>query len=225
MKSNFKILIVDDEVLIAEFLKHVLASFGYGDLQLAHNKQEAISKLNTFKPDLVLLDIRMETELEGIEIATEINNNFKTPFLFVTSHTDTAIVERSLNTNPAGYLTKPIKKADVLAAVQIIEKKKQNSATSFLVIKDGYDNIKIPLDDILYVKSEGHYIDIHTKTKKYTLRNSLEWFVKNTPDDIFYRCHRSVVVNKKLVTRSSSKSVFIGDLEIPVSRNNRFKIN
>ncbi len=224
MKNLFKILIVDDEVLIAEFLKDVLTGLGYAQLMLAHNRRQAIIQLEEFKPDLVLLDIRMKEELEGIQIAERINQEFKIPFIYITAQSDKEIIGKALSTKPAGYITKPFKQADVFAAIRLVEENAESSSEKFLVFKDGYDTIKLSVDDVLYAKSNDNYIDVYTTTKKYTLRYTLDWLCENTPDGMFHRTHRSAVVNITKITRATSKSVFIGEVEIPVSRGNQVKL-
>lgn len=226
MTSNFKILVVDDEVLIAEFLKDELKALGYNNIALAHNHTQCIKQIEEFCPELVLLDIRMKNEREGIEIAGEINEKYKIPFIFITAHSDKEILKQALATKPAGYITKPIKQIDVYAAVQLVESNKEEDITEkFIVVKDGYSEIKIMLDTILYVQSDDNYIHIYTTSKKHTVRNSLEWFKDNTPYEMFHRTHRSYLVNLLKITKSSSKCVFINDIEIPVSRGNQPKLN
>ncbi len=225
MTSNFKILIVDDEVLIAEFLKDELNALGYNNIVMAHNHAQCIKEIERFCPELVLLDIRMKNEREGIEIASEINEKYKIPFIFITAHSDKEILQQALATKPAGYITKPIKQIDVYAAVHLVESNRTETSTEkFIVIKDGYSEIKIMLDTILYVQSNDNYIHIHTALKKYTVRNSLEWFKENTPSDMFQRTHRSYIVNLSKITKSNSRSVFIDDIEIPVSRGNQLSL-
>lgn len=223
MTSNFKILIVDDEVLIAEFLKDELKALGYNNIVMAHNHTQCIKQIEDFCPELVLLDIRMKNEREGIEIAKEINEKYKIPFIFITAHSDKEILQQALNTNPAGYITKPIKQIDVYAAIRLVESKIDKNQDKFIVVKDGYSEIKIMLDTILYVQSDDNYIHIFTSTKKYTVRNSLDWFKENTPSEMFFRTHRSYIVNLSKITKNTSRSVFIDDIEIPVSRGNNIK--
>lgn len=225
MTSNFKILIVDDEVLIAEFLKDELKALGYNNIVMAHNHAQCIKQIEEFCPELVLLDIRMKNEREGIEIAEEINQKYKIPFIFITAHSDKEILQQALSKSPAGYITKPIKQVDVYAAIRLVETKQEKHTEKFIVVKDGYSEIKVMLDTILYVQSDDNYIHIYTPGKKHTVRNSLEWFKENTPTDIFYRTHRSYIVNLSKITISTSKSVFIDDIEIPVSRGNQPKMN
>ena len=225
MKHNFKILIVDDEVLIAEFLKDILQSLGYSNLRLAHNKDQAIVHVIEFMPDLVLLDIRMNGELEGIEIAEEISLHYKTPFLFITAHSDKIIVQKALDTKPVGYITKPFKKMDIYAAVHLVEINKELMNEKHLVFKDGFTMVKLSFDDLLYVQSDDNYIHIYAKQKKYTLRTTLGWFKENTPEELFRQIHRSYIINMNKITKTTSKSVFIDDTEIPVSRGNQIKFD
>lgn len=224
MTSNFKILVVDDEVLIAEFLKDELNALGYINIVMAHNHAQCMKQIEEFCPELVLLDIRMKNEREGIEIAEEINEKHNIPFIFITAHSDKEIVKHALTTKPSGYITKPIKQIDVYAAVRLVESNQGESAEKFIVVKDGYSEIKIMLDAILYVQSDDNYIHIYTTSKKYTVRNSLEWFRENTPPETFHRTHRSYIVNVDKITKSTARSVFIGTDEIPVSRGNQVKL-
>ena len=223
MKTNFKILIVDDEVLIAEFLKDELITLGYNTIALAHSRRQTFTLIEEFKPQLILLDIRMKNEREGIEIAEEINKSYNIPFIFITAHSDKEIVQYALSTMPSGYITKPFKQIDVYAAIHLVETNLESTAELFLMFKDGFANVKVLVDSILYSQSDDNYIHIYTTSKKYTLRNSLDWFKENTPQHIFHRTHRSYIVNITKITKSTSKSVFINDIEIPVSRGNQLK--
>lgn len=98
-------------------------------------------------------------------------------------------------------------------------------ANRSLVFKDGYDTVKLSFDDINYVEGDGNYIHIYGIRKKYTLRNSLEWFKQNVPVDMFQQTQRSYIVNVTKITKTSSKSVFINNTEIPLSRNYTFKLD
>ncbi len=224
INSPFKILIVEDEVLIAEYLKDVLNGLGYQNLALAHNKRQAMIQLEEFHPELVLLDIRMKEELEGIQIAERINQEYKIPFIYITAQSDKEIISRALGTKPAGYITKPFKQPDVFAAIRLVEENAERHSEKYLSFKDGYSVVKLSADEILYAKSNDNYIDLYTTSKKYTLRYTLDWLVEHTPSGMFHRTHRSAVVNITKITKATSKSVFIGEVEIPVSRGNQIKL-
>jgi DNA-binding LytR/AlgR family response regulator len=224
MSKFTNILIVEDEVLIAEFLKDILISFGFQKLRLAHNATTAFLEVEKNKPELILLDIRMKTKLEGISIAEKINENYKIPFIFITAHSDTAIIEKALTTNPKGYITKPFKKMDIFAAIQLALKGREEAAiVKMLAFKDNHSQISIAFKDILYVKSDGNYLDIVTEKKTYCNRNSLQWFQENASETDFKKVHRSYVVNIKKVTQVNANNLFIGTLKIPISRNLGFE--
>lgn len=217
--EHLKILIVDDEVLIAEDIKDILHEFGYANTALAHSKKEAIELLKNFSPHVVLLDIRMEHELEGFELANIINEEYTMPFIFITAHSDVATIKKIITTQPFAYITKPVKKSDLFAnisllAEQLIRKEKQS-----IHIKDGHKTYIINPEDILYIESEGNYINIYTKEKRYLSRQSMESILNELDASRFIRVHRSYIVNKLHIKRFSKKEIEINSVKIPVSRS------
>lgn len=220
-----KILIVDDEVLIAEDLKDILNKFNINNIAMAHDKREALDSLNEFSPDIALLDIRMLKEMDGLEIGEYINQKNKIPFIYITAHSDVETIRKIVNTKPVAYITKPYKNSEIYAALLMADAVLEQSVSNLITFKDGYNTIKLPLNEIDYVESDGNYIHLYTTQKKYTLRHSLEWFKQSVPEDLFVQTQRSFIVNRNKITKSTSKSVFIKDVEIPVSRNNPFKLN
>ena len=103
--------------------------------------------------------------------------------------------------------------------------RKPNKEQKYLVFKDGYTNVKLSVEDILYAKSDNNYIHIYTTVKKYTLRNTLEWLKENIPQELFHRTHRSFIVNITKITKKNTKSVFVEGIEIPVSRGNHIQLD
>jgi two-component system, LytTR family, response regulator LytT len=218
MIHSIKILVVDDEGVIAEHLKVILNSLGFSYVQLANNKEKALLLMKDYAPDLVLLDIRMEEELDGIEIAEIINTKYKTPFIFITAHSDAVILKKALEKMPAAYITKPFKKMDIYAAMNIAIANKILTHTETLIIKDGIADIKIEVDTILFVQSERNYIDIICAEERYSIRNTLEWFAQSTSEKKFMRVHRSYIVNLRKIKKMTRTHITINDVEIPVSR-------
>lgn len=217
--KNFKILIVEDEVLIAEDLSDLLRSFGINEIDMAHDKPSALNKIEEFQPDLILLDIRMESELTGIQIAEIINTQYKKPFIFITAHSDMQMLQTILKTIPAGYITKPIKKADLYANVLLVSEKLKLQSPKQIMIKDGTKNVLIDFNDLLYIESEGNYIVIHTTHKKHALRQNMDSIMAQLDNDIFYRVQRSYVVNIKKVSSYTRKDLTINGIVIPISKN------
>jgi len=218
MKS-MKILIVEDEILIAEDLKDNLVSFGHDTVEMAHNKKDAIALVQTYDPDLVLLDVRMENERDGIDIGEYISANFQKPFIYITAHSDVNMVKEIVKTKPAGYITKPVKKSDLFAAISLVSEQLAVKENNVFKIKDGYSTVIIPIDSIIYVESEGNYVNIFCDEKKYVARQSLESIIDELPDSNFFRIHRSYLINIKKVSKFSRKEVDMGKIVLPISRN------
>ncbi|WP_179316782.1 LytR/AlgR family response regulator transcription factor [Winogradskyella undariae] len=211
--KNTKILIVEDEVLIAEHIFEILEEEAFTNIKLVHDKESAKVEMSCFLPDIILMDINLDGENSGIELSKIKNKN--ATLIFLTGQHDALLMSKALETNPDAYLTKPIKRVDVLASINLAFIKKKAKT---LQIKDGHDTVNVQFDQIIYVVADGNYIDIHTEYRKYTIRQSLNTFTEQLSSEIFVKTHRSYIVNKTKVERVSSNSIFIKDIEIPLSR-------
>lgn len=114
-----KILIVEDEVIIAIDLKNKLTQLGYEVLDIVYNSDEVTDKIVLLKPDLILLDINILGTKNGIEVAEIINTNHKIPFVYVTSYTDQHTLEQVKKTAPAGYIVKPFTLEDIRVELEL----------------------------------------------------------------------------------------------------------
>ncbi len=218
--ENVKILIVDDEILIAEDLKDILGSLGFKNIGLAHSKSSAITMLQTLKPHLALLDIRMENEFDGLEIGEHINSTAKIPFIYITAHSDVAMIKKIVKTMPSAYITKPFKKSDLLANISLaLESVNKVSRKNKLMVKDGYNTVLIDIDEINYIESEGNYLNIYCDKKRLVSRQSFDNILKDLDNDRFFKVHRSYIVNLDKVTKFSTKDLMIGEIVLPISRN------
>lgn len=222
--SAVKILVIDDEVLIAELIKNYLVSFGFSEIYLAHTRKTAIEAMEHIQPDLVLLDLHLQQPKDGLDIAKIIDEQGKPPYIFITANADMLIIQEAIHTKASSYITKPVKKADLFASIQIALKANTKPETSFLLIKENNSNVKLNYDEILYIESNSNYINIFTRTQKIMTRQSLDWAEQELPENQFMRIHRSYIVNIRAVQRTHSKSVFIGEIEIPISRANASKM-
>ncbi|MBZ2164619.1 response regulator [Methanobacterium sp. VT] len=124
MKS--KILIVEDEIIIAIDLKQRLESLGHDILDTALNGNDAIKKTRETNPDLVLMDIQLNGPIDGIEAAQQIQKLFKIPFIYLTGSHDNKIWERAQQTEPAGYITKPFDETEIQNAIELATLPKQD---------------------------------------------------------------------------------------------------
>jgi DNA-binding NarL/FixJ family response regulator len=117
--SEIQILIVEDEPMIAEDLADICKELGYEVFETALTAGQAMVKLKTEKPDIVLLDVNLEDDIDGIQIAEYINEHLKCPFIFITSYADDVTIDRAKRTKPMGYIVKPFRKQDLFSAIEI----------------------------------------------------------------------------------------------------------
>lgn len=119
MSSN-QILIVEDEAIIASDIRYMVEKLGYEVSAICDTGEEAIAQADRLKPDLILMDIRLEdAEIDGIGAAETIRKENDIPVVFLTSHTDQATLNRAKVTGPHGYVVKPIELTDLYATVEV----------------------------------------------------------------------------------------------------------
>ncbi|MDB9336691.1 hybrid sensor histidine kinase/response regulator [Nodularia spumigena] len=114
-----KIVIVEDEAIVAKDLRNRLQKFGYIVPAMAASGQEAINKSLELCPDLVLMDIRLKGEIDGIQAANEIHKHLDIPIIYLTAYADNKTLERAKITEPFGYLLKPFKQRELQINIEI----------------------------------------------------------------------------------------------------------
>lgn len=105
---SYKILVTEDDEFTASFLKTSLTKMGYSPIEIATNGEEAVQKCDSFHPDVVLMDIELPGQLDGITATDIIRQKHNIPVIYVTSNSNHEILKRALASNPNGYVLKPI---------------------------------------------------------------------------------------------------------------------
>ena len=114
-----KILIVEDEAIIGMEIENQLQSLGYEVTSMVDTGEKAIQKAEADKPDLMLMDIRIKGEMDGIDAAEIIRNRFDIPVIFSTAYLDQERIERAKITMPFGYVLKPIQERDLKVTLEM----------------------------------------------------------------------------------------------------------
>ena len=117
--SNVSILIIEDEVIIAQDIASKVERLGYDVADIKHSSYKAIDYLSFNTPDLALCDIRIKGDKDGIEVAEFIRKKKNIPFIFLTSLSDRPTLERAKKTLPYGYIVKPFNDRDLLSAIEM----------------------------------------------------------------------------------------------------------
>jgi CheY-like chemotaxis protein len=112
------ILIVEDERIIGEYLMLVLANNGYNVTDVVPSGEDAVAAVTTTQPDLVLMDIKIKGEMDGIMAAEKIMQTTDVPVIFVSAYVTDSVIARAKETHPCDYILKPFTSRRLLGAVE-----------------------------------------------------------------------------------------------------------
>jgi CheY-like chemotaxis protein/tetratricopeptide (TPR) repeat protein len=113
------ILIVEDEIILAEDLREFLLEYGYHVSAIARTGEEALDAFSDLRPDLILMDISLPGTVDGIDVAGTITRDFPVPVIYITAFSDGETITRATATNPYGFLVKPFRKETVHSTIQV----------------------------------------------------------------------------------------------------------
>ena len=118
--KKIKVLVVEDEMVISMNLISILEDLGYEVLEPAISFDEAVEVLATQKPDIVLLDIQIYGNKNGVDLGHHINATCAIPFIFISSNSDSNTIKEAKETNPSSYLLKPFNQDDIFTSIEIM---------------------------------------------------------------------------------------------------------
>ncbi len=220
------ILLVEDDFLNRRLTKKVLLDNNYRVLE-AKNAKEALEQLKKEQVNCAILDINLgENEQDGIALGREIRDKFLVPFIYLTAYENPEIIGNAVATSPYSYLTKPFKNSDLIASVEIAMRRSVNKTHQpVLQVKDGNYNVKLSVDKINYIESDGNYLVFYTEEGIYKTRSTIKKMMEELSAAVFIQTHRAYIVNKNKIKKMGSKTVIIGDVEIPLSDNYADRLN
>jgi len=149
--ENNTIIIVEDDEITALNLNISLQKQGYKIVAICDSVAQAKNKINKQKPDIILIDISLEENNDGIELAKDIRDNYNIPFIYLTSYSDDEIISQAKKTEPYGYIVKPFDPSSLHATIQMalfkyqIENDRKNNINSLKIDK-------LNLEKLLYSK-------------------------------------------------------------------------
>lgn len=234
--NNIKVLIVEDEALIAEDLSDSLTDFGFTVTDIAASGEACFESINSKAPDIVIMDINLQGKLDGIETAKILNQIHRLPFIFLTSNSDTNTVSRAIPLNPHAFISKPYNKNDLKIAIELACQKHNSRVinnASFdidvinhsMFVREGAVYKRVDVPAVLYIEAKGSYCEIVTCGKSYTLSYNLNHFVTHVKNPVFKRIHRSFIINVNKVEAIDNNSLIINKTHIPVSKQYQKEIS
>ncbi len=223
---KIKIAIVEDEPIVAADLSLQLKKAEMNVVNVSESGEEILSFLKNEIPDVILMDIQLYGDMDGIEVAHEINKLYEIPIVFLTANTDQATFKRAKLTFPHAFLSKPFRISDVLHTVSLALDIKADNETQNHVnhlsdrifIRHNNHLEKVMFNDILMIEADGSYTNVITSHQKYVLSQTMSKVGERIKTPYLIRVHRSYIVNIDNIEKISDGYVYVGGHRIPVSR-------
>lgn len=238
MVQPVQILIVEDEMIIAANISLQLTDMGYEVSGIIPRGEDALSHIKNNLPDIVLIDIQLKGELDGIETAhkmLEIQSNLA--IIYLTANADEANFNRAKSTHPYAFISKPFKKLDLQRSIELtisqlhcniaVEKNGSKTENSTFILKECLfirhqeTMVKVDIKAIRYIEADRNYCRIFSTEKEYLLVTTLKEMDKKLPQRHFFRIHRSYIINLSRIDEIAGTHVVIAKKAIPMAKGMR----
>jgi len=212
--AGLRILIVEDDALFAVELQMLVEEIGYEVMGVIDNSAESLEAIYSDQPDLILMDIEINGRLNGIEIGQKIKH-LKVPILYITAFDNSAYHRKAQKSNMIGYLVKPLSKYSIQSAIQLAVKsmalgqpQEQEGEGEENFVLDDYFFFKkrqiyqkVAIHEVGLIEADKDYINVYTRDgEKYVARMPITKIEQQLPSTLFFRVHRSYVVNLKMIS-------------------------
>jgi len=229
-KSDYKILIVEDEILVATDIEESLESLGYEVQNSVATGLDAIAEVEKSLPDLILMDINLKGDMTGIEAAKAISNNHNVPIIYLTANADMSTINQAKVALPYGYIIKPFTDKDLQTNIEIALYKFENDMklkmeseqfNTFFDLKDHEKNQmiihgtkgleKINIDEVYFLERKEEQTAIHLFDEEIISNKTLEEMIEFFPKNKFIQVSNQFVINASKVFVVKHPEVIIAD--------------
>lgn len=239
MNDTINILIVEDEALYANKLEMQLDKLGHNLVGVVDNSDDALNLVKTHHIDLILMDIFIEGQYDGVELAEMIQSKKDIAILYITSQQDNMSFKRASRTDPVGYLLKPFSDIQLQRSIELalskivpgeIEEANNNveiqSNEKSLFVRKKNQIFNINIIDLFYIKSDGRYCRLHTESEMFLVRSTMKEIIERLPKEIFAKSHRSYLININKVKSIDLDNdyVILKEMKVPLSRREKDKL-
>lgn len=209
-KTN--VLVVEDESIVSKDIQHSLKKLGYNVVGAASTGERAFELAAAEKPDIILMDIMLKGNINGIETAERVKSELNIPVIYLTAYADEVTLAKAKVTEPYGYIIKPFKEVDLHTSIEMALYKyskerevlkerdlfysliENKDSKDFIFVKSKSRLVKIRTVDIYYVEALKDYVVINTAESRYTIHSTMKDIVSKLSSDQFIRVHRSFIV-------------------------------
>ncbi|MDT7827322.1 response regulator [Pricia sp. S334] len=236
MEHATRILIVEDDMVIAANLSLQLTQLGYEVTGIESRGEEAVSHALANPPDIILMDINLNGKLNGIETVSAIHSENQIPIIYLTANSDETTFLKAKQTRPWAFITKPFNRLNLQRALALVVEQGKEMADpkvpmpelqvleDRIFIRHNGKMEKLLLEDILYIEADRNYSNIKTLSSAYLLASTLKVLEEKLPAAFFMRVHRSYMVNISKLDVIGDGHLEIGRKVIPISKSYRERL-
>ena len=234
MDRKYRILIVEDDMIIAANLSLQLTKLGYEVTGIESRGEDALHHVKLSNPDMVLMDINLKGQWDGIETVQRIQRGQDIPIVYLTANNDEATFLRAKSTHPHAFISKPFNKLNLQRTIALVaEQLKDTIANNMqrsgsleiledrIFVRHHGKMVKILLDNILFVEADRNYCNIVTEEGDYLVVSTLKALENRLGRGNFVRVHRSFMVNISKLDSVADSHLEIRRKTIPVSRSHK----
>jgi len=187
-KNKNTVLIIEDDVVFSLKLEMSLTNWGYEVVGIYKSGEEALNAVYVKEPDIILMDINLEGNLTGIEVANKIMH-LKADIIFMTAWENDDFFEKAKNkTAGISYLVKPFNLLTLKGVLEMSRKEEKSNST--ILLRRGQETVPINIDEIIWIKADGNYCDIYTEEGRFILKKSIIKFLEELETDKIVKIHR-----------------------------------
>lgn len=231
IKKFIRILIVEDDMIIAANLSLQLTNLGYEITGIESRGEDAINHIKANAPDILLMDVHLKGALDGIETVRAIQEFNDLPVIYLTANSEEGTFNAAKETHPKAFITKPFNKLELQRTIELVVEQQlplREGSKSKEIIEVLGDRIfvrhhgemeKLLLDDILFIEADRNYCTIVTDKGKFVLTSTLKAVEGKLPKRHLVRIHRSYIVNISKLNIVSDHHVEINRKVIPLGKS------
>lgn len=229
--SDYKVLVVEDELLVAADIEESLEILGYTVVGTVATGKAAIESVEKHLPDIILMDIMLKGDMNGIEAANIIRKKHDVPIIYLTANADLGTIEKAKISLPYGYIIKPFTEKDLQTNIEIARFKFNNDIQTKME-SDQYNRFfagvntrekkhlyaetergleKVDYSDIYYIEQDDDGTVIYLSEDDLAVSMSVDELENELPADQFIRVNENQIVNSKKVFLSKLPEIIIAD--------------
>ncbi|MCF8366488.1 MAG: response regulator [Bacteroidales bacterium] len=229
--SDYKVLIVEDELLVAADIEESLEILGYRVIGSVATGKDALQKVNEQLPDIILMDIMLKGDMTGIDTANAIRQKHDVPIVYLTANADISTIEKAKVSLPYGYIIKPFTEKDLQTNIEIarfkfnndikikMESDQYNRFFSFpadnqekFIFVDAEKGLeKLSSDKIYYVEATDDFSTIYTADEDLVIKKTIAEIEKTLPVKNFCRVTDDCIVNTDKIFLSKLPEIIIAE--------------